>query len=225
MATLANKVIVIIGAAGRLGREMVQRFAEDGAIIAAVVRSDEEAQSIPFPENAEGWAFPVDVTDEELVRACFRQIGQQFPSIDAVIHTVGGWEARPLAETSLEQWDAVMRLNLTSAFLCFREAVALMTERGGRLIAISSGQGADGGRAQQAAYSAAKAGIIRLVEAVAEEYRGTGITAHAIAPSLIIYDEEGEGVAVRDIVEICRSIVAETGKALNGATIRAYGSA
>ncbi|MEX1055804.1 MAG: SDR family NAD(P)-dependent oxidoreductase, partial [Rhodothermales bacterium] len=67
MATLKNKVIVITGAAGRLGRHLVQRFAEEGAVIAAVVRDDEEARSIPFPENAEGWAFPVDVTDEELV--------------------------------------------------------------------------------------------------------------------------------------------------------------
>jgi len=224
MATLKNKVIVITGAAGRLGRHLVQRFAEEGAVIAAVVRDDEEARSIPFPENAEGWAFPVDVTDEELVKACFRQIGQQLSSIDAIVHTVGGWEARPLAETSLEEWNAVMSLNLTSAFLCFREALPLM-KAGGRLIGISSGQGADGGRAEQAAYSAAKAGIIRLVEAANEEYRGTGITAHAVAPSMIVYEEGGEGVSVHDIVEICRSIIAETGNALSGATIRAYGSA
>ncbi|MEX0747897.1 MAG: SDR family oxidoreductase [Rhodothermales bacterium] len=224
MATLKNKVIVITGAAGRLGRHLVQRFAEEGAVIAAVVRDDEEARSIPFPENAEGWAFPVDVTDEELVKACFRQIGDQFSSIDAVVHTVGGWESRPLAETSLEAWNNVMTLNLTSAFLCFREALPLM-KAGGRLIGMSSGQGADGGRAEQAAYSAAKAGIVRLVEAVTEEYRGTGITAHAVAPSMILFDGDGEGVSVHDIVEICRSIIAETGNALNGATIKAYGSA
>ena len=224
MATLKNKVIVITGAAGRLGRHLVQRFAEDGAVIAAVVRDDEEARSIPFPENAEGWAFPVNVTDEELVKACFRQIGQQFSSIDAIVHTVGGWDARPLTETSLEEWNSVMTLNLTSAFLCFREAIPLMGA-GGRLIGISSGQGADGGRAEQAAYSAAKAGIIRLVEAITEEYRGTGITAHAVAPSMIVYEGEGEGVSVHDIAEICRSIIADTGNALSGATIKAYGSA
>lgn len=223
MGALSNKVVVITGAGGRLGRRIVQRFASEGATIVAIVLNDEEARSIPFPENAEGWAFPVDVTNEPLVQACFEQIGKQFPDVHALIHTVGGWEAKPFLDTSMSDVEGMLRLNLMSAFLCFREAARLMTGRGGRLIGIASAQGADRGAARQFGYSAAKAGVVRLVESVATEMEGSGVTAHAIAPSRILYDEEGDGVAAEDIVDLCRLLLTSTGNALNGATLRAYG--
>lgn len=223
MASLSNKVVVITGAAGRLGRRIVAQFAEEGAIIAAIVLNDEEARSIPFPEHAEGWAFPADVTDEEIVMACFEQIGRQFTSVDALIHTVGGWEAKPFLQTSAADLDRMLRLNLTSAFLCFREAARLMDSRGGQLIAIASAQGADRGAAEQVGYSAAKAGVVRLVESVSAELKDSGITAHAVAPSTILHDGDGHGVSADAIVEICHSLVTSTSAALNGATIRAYG--
>lgn len=220
---LKNKVIVVTGASGRLGRRIVQQFAEEGAAIAAVVRTEEEARTLPFPEDGEGWAFPVDLTQERLVRAGFNEIRRHFDRIDAVIHTVGGWEARPLAETSAEEWNRIIEVNLTSTFLCFREAVRVM-EGPGRLIAFTSRQGADAGQAEQGGYSAAKAGIVRLVESISAEYRDRGITAHAVAPSLILYEDGTEGVDVADLIEVCRSIIGRAGRALSGATIRAYGN-
>lgn len=221
MPNLKGRIIVVTGAAGRLGSRMVQRFAEDGAAIAAIVRSEEDARTLPFPEHGEGWAFPVDVTDEELVRACFTQIRDQFGRIDAVVHTVGMWAGRPFGETTLEHWETVMRVNLTSTFLCFREAVRVM-EGQGCLVAFAAAQGADRGAAEQAAYSASKAGLIRLVDAVSAEYEG--VTAHVVAPSTLLYDGQGRGVEAEDVVELTRSIVAGLGGALDGTTIRAYGS-
>lgn len=224
---LNGKIVVVTGAAGRLGRHLVQQFAQDGAIIVALVRSEDEAHSIPFPEEAEGWAFPVDVTDEVMLTACFEQIARQFGRVDVLVHAVGGWAERPLLETSLEEWDALLRLNLHSTFLCFREAARLMEGRGGRLIGIAAGQGADRAVARQGAYAAAKAGLIRLVEAVAAEFAGTGITAHAVAPSTILFDEadEAPGVRAEEIVALCRYLATPAGAALNGATLRAYGPA
>lgn len=220
-----GKHIVVTGAAGRLGRRVVRHFAQKGATIAAIVRSEEEAHQIPFPEDAEGWAYPADVTQEQFVAACFQQIGSQFGHIDALIHTVGGWGMRPFLETELSQWEELLQLNLTSAFLCFREAARLMQGQGGRLIGIASAQGADRGAAQQAAYSASKAGIVRLVEAVAAEFEGEGITAHAIAPSTILFDGQSDvpGVSADEIVRLCEMLLSPAGEALNGATLRAYG--
>ena len=220
---IGDKVIVVTGASGRLGRRIVRQFAEEGAAIAAVVRTEEEARSLPFPENGEGWAFPIDLTDETLVRAGFEQIRRHFDRIDALIHTVGGWEARPLAETTADEWRRMLEVNLTSTFLCFREAVRVM-DGPGRLIAFASRQGADIGAAEQGGYSAAKAGVMRLVEAVSAEFKDRGITAHAVAPSHILYEDGNAGVDVNDLIDVCRAILGGAGRAVTGTTIRAYGT-
>ncbi len=220
---LRGQIIAVTGADGRLGQQVVQQLARQGATIAAIVLNEELAARIPFPEDAEGWAFPCDVTQEESVQRCFEAISRQFGGVDVLVHTVGGWASSDLHETSLDEWNRLLCLNLTSTFLCFREATRYMTGRKGRLIAVASAQGADRGVAGQAAYSASKAGVIRLVESVAAEFYGH-ITAHAIAPSTLVGgDEEGAGVRVGDVAELCAFLCAGGGDALNGATLRAYG--
>lgn len=220
---LRGQTIAVTGADGRLGQQVVQLLARQGATIAAIVMKEEFAARIPFPADAEGWAFPCDVRKPEDVQRCFEAISRQFGGIDVLIHTVGGWASSDLQETSLEEWDRLMCLNLTTTFLCFREASRYMTGRKGRLIAIASAQGADRGVAGQAAYSAAKAGVIRLVEATAAEFHGH-VTAHAIAPSTIVgAEEESHGVRASDVAELCLFLCAGGGDALNGATLRAYG--
>jgi 3-oxoacyl-[acyl-carrier protein] reductase len=223
---LKGKVVVVTGAGGRLGQHIVPLLAQHGAQIAALVLTSEEAEVIPFPESAEGWAFEADLTDEAVVASRFAQIKEKFGRVDVLIHTVGGWGAKPFLDTSLEDWRKIMNLNLTTAFLCFREAARAM-EEGGRLIAIASGQGADRGAAQQGAYSAGKAGVIRLVESVGAELGSRGITAHAIAPSTLLFDEDSgeKGVPARRVAEVCLLLCGDTGSALNGTTIRAYGNA
>lgn len=225
MATnnLSGQIVVITGAAGRLGRRMMHRFAEQGATLAAV---DLNADAISLPEGAHGQAFSADVTSEATVRDCFQQICEAFGAVDALVHTVGAWDGRPFLETTLGAWDRMIQLNLTSAFLCFREAARLMQHRRGRLIGIASGQGADRGRAQQGGYSAAKAGVVRLVEAVAEELEEQGITAHAIAPSMILFEgmEDQKGVSVEHIIDWTLHLCSPAADALNGTTLRAYGT-
>ena len=220
---LRGQTIAVTGADGRLGQQVVQLLARQGATIAAVVLREEMAARIPFPDDAEGWAFPCDVTKPEDVHRCFEAVSRQFGGIDVLVHTVGGWASSDLQETSLDEWNRLICLNLTSTFLCFREASRYMTGRKGRLIAITASQGADRAVAGEAAYSAAKAGVIRLVEATAAEFQGH-VTAHAIAPSTIIgADEEGVGVRASEVAELCLFLCAGGGDALNGATLRAYG--
>jgi NAD(P)-dependent dehydrogenase (short-subunit alcohol dehydrogenase family) len=166
------------------------------------------------------------VTDEAEVVSVFQQIGETYGHIDALVHTVGMWNGKPFLDTTLDDWEQIMRVNLTSTVLCFREAARLMQGRGGRLIGIASGQGADRGHAQQAGYSASKAGVIRLVEAVAGEFEGTGITAHVIAPSFILFEDAADhkGVPVSDLADLAVYLCGSAGASLNGATLRAYGT-
>lgn len=223
---IAGKVVVVTGAAGRLGQRVLHRFAQEGARLAAVVHSAEQARRFQLPEQAEGAVFYADLTHEAQVVACFDQIQDRFGQVNVLIHAVGAWAERPLRELTLNEWHALLGANLTSTFLCFREAARLMQGQGGRLIAFAAMQGVDRGRARQAAYSAAKGGLVRLVEALGAELGSQGITVHAIAPSVIHYGEEKPttGIAADQLVELCLWLCSPHAAALNGTTLRAYGS-
>jgi 3-oxoacyl-[acyl-carrier protein] reductase len=219
---LTGKIVVVTGASGTLGQALLDTFAPTRATLAAIVPTEAEAQKIRVPQGADLWAFPADVTDETAVRDTFDGIADQFGGVDVLLHAVGSWQASPLLDTALDDWRRVLDLNLTSAFLCFREATRRMTGRTGRLVAFASRQGADRAPAEQAAYAASKAGLIRLVESTAAEFQGH-ITAHAIAPSMLAPDGSENGVSTSTIATLCLRLCTEAGDALNGATLRAYG--
>jgi len=219
---LQGRRVLVTGASGRLGRIVTASFFRAGA---HVVGADAD------PSGAEMERCDrVDLTDESAVADYFSGLAREGVLLDAVVHTVGMWDGRPLAETDLERWRLVMDVNLTSTFLVFREALRLHERLGDdrtlRLIAFASGQGADRGRGQQAAYSAGKAGVMRLVESVAEEYAERAVTAHAIAPSMILFEgmEDEKGIPVQDVANLCLLLAGSAGDAMNGAVIRAYGS-
>lgn len=218
------KVVVITGAGSPLGRVLVERFAETGATIVAIFETIDQAYE-RFPQHVEGWVLAADLTDETSTLACFQKIASQFTGIDVLIHAAQEWDRRPLERTSLEEWDQLLRQNLYSAFLAFREGLKLMKNGAGRLIAITNQQGADKARAQQAAYAAAHAGVVRLVEATAAEYAKLDVAVFGIATSIVLTEPEGKhGVQAKDIAEMCLSLCKPEGKALTGAILRAYGT-
>jgi len=220
-ARFEGKTIVVTGAGGRLGRRFVEGFLADGATVAAINRSD---RGLPTGDRVH--PFLADLTDEDAVIETFAQIRAQRGRVDALVHAVGMWEGRPLLDTSLADWDKVLSINLTSAFLCTREAVRQMQDAGGRIVLIASGQGVDRGRGEQAAYSASKAGVLRLAEAVTDEFANAGITAHILAPSMILFDDtDAAGVSADHLVALAKDLCGDLGAAVNGATIRAYGTA
>ncbi len=220
---LSGKTVLVTGAFGRLGRVLTRRLLEDGATVAGI-----DAQSAdPIVASDRLHLFKADLGDEAAVARAFAEVAEAVGPPDALVHAVGMWDGTPFAETSLEAWERMLRVNLTSAFLCFREAVRRMAVRpgsGGRLVGIASQQGADGGVAEQAAYSASKAGVVRLVEAVAAEYAGTGITAAAVAPSTILFGERaGAGVPAEEVAALCAMLCSDEGAAHSGTVVRAYG--
>ncbi|MFN3596651.1 MAG: SDR family NAD(P)-dependent oxidoreductase [Rubricoccaceae bacterium] len=221
---LSALTVVVTGAGGRLGRVLVRHLAETcGARVAAL----DLAPPAALPEGARG--FGADLGDEAAVAEAFDAVAAALGTPHALVHTVGMWDGAPLAETALADWNRMLRVNLTSTFLCFREAVRRMRAAGtsGRLVALASMQGADRGVAQQAAYAASKAGVVRLVEATAAEYAEAGITAAAVAPSMILFGDEPEGtrgVAAADVAALCAHLCGNGGAVHAGTVLRAYGS-
>lgn len=218
---MEGKTIVVTGAAGRLGREIVARARKKGMTVAAAVLNELEARQIP-----EGVAtFEINVTNEASVREGFAGIQDYLGDFDGLIHTVGAWGMTPLLKTELAEWQKLMALNLTSTFLCFRDA-ARHTRPGGALVAISAGQGVDRGAAGQSAYSAAKGGVARLVESVGAELADRGIRTLAVAPSTILFDPNSteRGVHVAEVARACLSAFG-TPPPATGSVFRVYGSA
>jgi NAD(P)-dependent dehydrogenase (short-subunit alcohol dehydrogenase family) len=213
--------VIITGAGGRLGRVVASRFGELGHRVVGV---DTHLEGVELKS-----AYEADLSDEKDVEAVFSRIWSEHKSPGVLVHTVGMWDGRPLLDTSVSQWENVIEVNLTTTFLVFREALrrheASGTDGEIRLIAFASAQGADRGLGEQAAYSAAKAGVIRLVESVASEYRDSGVTAHAIAPSMILFGgmEDEPGISAHELASLCL-VIADAGGPLTGTTIRAYGS-
>jgi len=201
-----ERLVVITGAGGRLGLCMAEGFRKHGYKVVAIGRD------------------VADLTREEEVVRAFQSIGQRHGTLFALIHTVGMWQIRSLSEMSLAEWDQMMKVNLGSTFLCFREAARLMDGGVGRLVAITSVQGTDRGRAGQAHYAASKAGIVRLVEAAALEYRKQGITVHALAPGTILFDGKvTAGVPAEDIVEAALYLCGPSGRSVSGVSVTMYG--
>jgi len=216
---LSGKTIILTGAFGRLGRILTRRLLDDGATVGGIDRHTAD----PVVDSDRLHLFKADVSDEGEVEEAFTRIREAVGPASGLVHTVGMWDGQPFAETPLEDWERMLRVNLTSAFLCFRAAVRQMEGRGGRLVGITSRQGADGGVAEQAAYSAAKAGLVRIVESIAAEYDGR-ITAAAVAPSTILFGDDGDGVSAERIAALCAYLCTDEGAVHNGTVLRAYGT-
>lgn len=206
-----TQTVVITGAGGRLGRVMSDRFAARGDHVIRIDRSGEHG-------------FGSDMTDEAAVSDVFSAVARAVDSIDVVIHTVGMWAQWPILDTPLQDFERMMRINLTSAFLCFREAVRHMERPGGTIIGIGAKSGIGQAGPMGAAYAASKAGLMRLVESVAAEH--PIINCFAIAASYILYGDDPtgtRGVAAADLVDLAIELTCNPA-APSGTTFRAFGS-
>lgn len=173
------RVAWLSGAAGGIGRAVITRLQRDGWHIHA---TDLNLTGAAVKAANVQWER-VDVTSEAAVDASLASCQQQAGRIDAVVHLAGAVGRGPLVQTTLEAWQHIVDLNLTSAFLVARAAHgALQASRGG-LVLMSSTNGLSGGTVLSGpAYAAAKAGIVNLTRYLAKEWAPDGIRANCVAP-------------------------------------------
>jgi len=188
MFSLKDRVAVVTGASQGIGRETALALAEGGAKVAAAARNEEKLASLVGEiagKGGEALAVKMDVADAGQVKAGFKQILEKFGRLDILVNNAAITRDGLAMRMKLDDWDAVIRTNLTGAHLCIQQALPVMMKaRSGRIINISSVV-AEMGNAGQANYVAAKAGLIGLTKAVAMEIASRNITVNAVAPGFV----------------------------------------
>ena len=169
MFDLTGKIALITGAARGIGKGIALAFAERGAdVIINYLDDDSEADETVSEILAFGRRavkFKADVTDRDSVKKMFGFVKEEFGGLDILVNNAGISQAKDIFEMELEDWNRVMTVNLTSAFLCSKYAMEIMKDRGyGRIISIASQAGERGALFGHAHYAASKSGILAMTK-------------------------------------------------------------
>ena len=174
-----ERTVLITGAAGGIGRATVNLFSEKGWRVIGVDRSE---FGDGFPNN--GLFIQSDISRAEDMQAIFEKAHQFTESLDALVNNAAMQIAKPIIETTVEEWDAVMASNLRSVFLGVKLAYPLLKKGGGAVVNVSSVHAIQTS-ANIAAYAASKGGLLALTRAMAIEFAPDNIRVNAILPGAV----------------------------------------
>jgi len=177
---MTDKTVLITGAAGGIGRATVALFAEKGWRVLGV---DRARFGDGFPEK--GFFIQADISRGEELEVIFAEALKYTNSLDALINNAAMQVAKPLIETTVEEWDAVMAANLRSVFLGVKLAYPLLKARDGGAVVNVSSVHAIQTSANIAAYAASKGGLLALTRAMAIEFASDNIRVNAILPGAV----------------------------------------
>jgi 3-oxoacyl-[acyl-carrier protein] reductase len=188
MFSLKDKVALVTGASQGIGRDTALALAQAGAEVAVAARNEAKLAALVAEittTGAEALALKMDVANADEVKAGFKQLLEKFGRLDILVNNAAITRDGLAMRMKQDDWDAVIRTNLTGAHLCIQQALPpMMKARAGRIINITSVV-AQSGNAGQANYVAAKAGLIGLTKAIAIEIASRNITVNAVAPGFI----------------------------------------
>jgi 3-oxoacyl-[acyl-carrier protein] reductase len=190
--SLAARVVLITGSSRGIGAETAVKAGAEGAIVAIHYHRSAEAASGTLERvreaGGDGAIFFADVADGEQAEGLVRQVLDRFGRLDGLVNNAGLTQVGPFLEIEPEEWEAVLRTDLSAAFHTCRAALPSMVARGSGTIVNVASRLAQMGIAETAAYSAAKAGLIGLTRSLAREFGPNGVRVNAVAPGMTITD-------------------------------------
>jgi 3-oxoacyl-[acyl-carrier protein] reductase len=203
---LQERVALVTGSARGIGRAIVERMAAEGAQVVVSDRDTAIAAATAAAIGPAAVAIGCDVAEPAQIAALYAAIKDRFGRLDILVNNAGIGAVRLFVDTPLEEWERILRINLTGAFLCSQHATRLMMEqRYGRVVNIVSLSGQKGG-VGRSAYGASKAGLEVLTKIMAVELAVWGITVNAIAPGPIM-TETGKGMHTQETVDAYHRLI------------------
>ncbi|MEB3371873.1 SDR family NAD(P)-dependent oxidoreductase [Saccharopolyspora mangrovi] len=194
--SVEERVVLVTGAAQGIGRELARQFAAAGAFAVVADLAIDKAEAVAkeiHDAGGVGLAVEVDVADESSVAAMVDTVIEQWGRIDVLINNASIFatiEKGPFDEIPLEQWEKVLKVNITGSFLCVRAVAAHMRAAGfGRIINISS-DSVTRGVGNYLHYVTSKSAVIGMTNALARELGGHGITVNCVRPGMVTTEVE-----------------------------------
>ncbi|MBT8166198.1 MAG: SDR family oxidoreductase [Acidimicrobiia bacterium] len=231
------KTALITGGTGGLGRALAPLLIARGYQLGITYLIPAEAETLETelqPDPDQVLLRRVDSSDPEAVTAFAKDAAERFGSIDALVALVGGWAGgTDVEDTDDVRFERMLDLNLRSTFYSVRAVLPYLREVGkGRIVTVGSRAAIDNPYGQ-AAFNVAKAGVVALTKSVANELRGTEITANALLPSVIDTPATREAMPYADYVDwptpaeiagVIAFMLSDEAAVMNGATVPVYGN-
>ena len=197
---LAGKTAVITGGAAGMGRAASLAFCKEGATIVILDIQKKAGEALVEELRAKGsnaHFIETDVSDEGQVEAAFDQVAKLVGSYNVLFNHAGTIIVKPLHETSVEDYDRLMAINVRSAFLGCRRAVKEMSDNGGGSIVITGSIASELGYPLESVYCMTKGAVLQLARSISAEYRDRGIRCNAVCPGFVKTDH-----GLREISEL-----------------------
>ncbi|MEA5567572.1 3-oxoacyl-ACP reductase FabG [Anabaena sp. UHCC 0399] len=230
---MKGRKVLITGGTGGLGLGVTPAVLAQGADVTITYRNPQEVERLkailPPADFARVNFITANLEEESSVANIINRMGQ----VDVLIHLVGGFSMGKTHEYSYDSWQHEFAINLNTTFLTCKYSLQKMLETGyGRIVTVSS-RAALEPAGQLAAYSAAKAGVVAFTKAIADETKGTNITANVVLPSVIDTPKNRQAmgaenadkwVKAESIAELICFLGSDAAKDIRGAAIPIYGS-
>ena len=233
---LTGKTAIVTGGSGNVGRAVVRRLAAEGAGVVVADLAPPRQEDLAAMGGAASLVrfHETDLTDEAAVRRLVSAAGED-GGPDVLVNVAGGFRFGPKVEELVEaDWDAMLQLNLKSAFLCIKSVLPGMKERNyGRIVSIAARSGLKGD-AMVAPYAVSKGGVILLTQSVADEVKDYDINVNAVLPSIVDTPPNreamsranfGRWVQADDLAEVILFLASDRSRAINGAAVPVYNRA
>jgi NAD(P)-dependent dehydrogenase (short-subunit alcohol dehydrogenase family) len=235
-----SKIAVVTGSNSPLGRSVIKELLSRGIHVIGTYRSEEAEVALRKELGASISGFEslkADITDETEVNGVFEKVKSEHGRVDILVNIVGGFVGgKEIWNTSKEEWDNMLRINLLSTFLCCRAVLPIMIEKNyGKIVNIAARPALERRyRAKTGAYAVSKSGVLILTETIAEEVKKLDINVNAVLPSTMDTEENRKAMPQADfskwvppeeVAVVISDLVSDKMRPVSGASITVYGKA